>query len=93
VGADIVADGHETVAAELLYGTAGQEAESVRLSFSGNDVYEGSFIVGDVGPWSYHVRAWVDMFATWQAVFKRRVDTGSPQAELKSELLEGAALS
>ncbi len=92
VRADIVADGHETVAAELLYGPAGQEAESVRLTFSGNDVYEGSFIVGGVGPWSYRVRAWVDMFATWKAVFKRRVDTGSPQAELKSELLEGAAL-
>ena len=92
VSADIVADGHETVSAELLYGPVGQENESVTLTFSGNDVYEGSFIVGDIGPWSYRVRAWVDIFATWQAVFKRRVDTGSPQAELKSELLEGAAL-
>jgi starch synthase (maltosyl-transferring) len=92
VSADIVADGHDTVAAELLYGPKGNETESVRLSFSGNDVYEGSFSVGEIGLWSYRVRAWVDMFATWQAVFKRRVDTGSDEAELKSELLEGAAL-
>ena len=90
VSADIVADGHDTVAAELLYGPAGNADESVRLTFSGNDVYGGSFTVGDVGSWTYRVRAWVDMFATWQAVFKRRVETGSPEAELKSELLEGA---
>ena len=53
-------------------------------------MYEGSFTVGDVGSWTYRVRAWVDRFATWQAVFRRRVETGSAEAELKSELLEGA---
>ena len=93
VSADIVADGHDTLAAELLYGPEGQETHSTRLSFSGNDVYEGSFTVGgEVGSWRYRVRAWVDAFATWQAVFKRRVETGSEEAELKSELQEGAAL-
>lgn len=90
VTADIVADGHETVAAELLYGPAGGRDESVRLTFAGNDVYTGEFMVGGVGFYTYRVRAWVDMFATWQSVFKRRVDTGSAEAELRSELLEGA---
>ena len=92
VSADIVADGHDTLAAELLYGPSENETHSTRLSFAGNDVYEGSFTVGEVGSWRYRVRAWVDAFATWQAVFKRRVETGSDETELKSELQEGAAL-
>ncbi len=90
VSTDIVADGHDTVATEILYGPGGGERRSVRLSAAGNDVYEGSFIVGEIGLWTFQVRAWVDMFATWRAVFRRRVDTGSEEAELRSELLEGA---
>jgi starch synthase (maltosyl-transferring) len=92
VSADLVADGHDTVAAEALYGPEGGETRSVRLRAVGNDVYEGSLTVTNIGPWNYRVRAWVDMFATWRAIFRRRVDTRSDEAELRSELLEGAAL-
>ncbi|ADI14543.1 alpha-1,4-glucan--maltose-1-phosphate maltosyltransferase [Truepera radiovictrix] len=95
VSADIVADGHETVAAEVLFGPKGapkSAEEAVRLKHVGNDVYEGCFTASGVGMMRYRVRAWVDMFATWQAIFKRRVDAGSDEAELRSELLEGAAL-
>ena len=92
ISADIVADGHDVVAAEVLYGPKGGAAQSVRLHPAGNDTYEGSFFVGEMGHWHYRVRAWVDGFATWQAIFKRRVETGSDQAELDIELQEGAAL-
>ena len=90
VSADIVADGHDAVAAELLYGLAGEKPKSTRLDFLGNDLYEGTFRVDEVGTWHYSVRAWVDTFTSWRDVFARRVETGSGEAELRSELLEGA---
>ena len=90
VSADIVADGHDAVAAELLYGPAGEKPQSIRLDFLGNDLYEGTFRVDEIGTWRYSVRAWVDTFTSWRDVFARRVETGSGEAELKSELLEGA---
>jgi len=92
VSADIVADGHDIVGAELLYGLQGGEERSVRLEFTGNDTYEGTFEVDALGVWGYRVRAWVDGFATWQAIFERRVKGGSDEAELRSELQEGASL-
>ena len=41
VSADIVADGHDVVAAEVLYGPEGGETQRVRLHAVGNDTYEG----------------------------------------------------
>jgi starch synthase (maltosyl-transferring) len=100
---DAIADGHDILAVELLYGPIpetkerdraqeGGEARSLRMEPLGNDAYRGEFAVDRLGRWRYRVRAWVDEFATWQALFRRRVEGGEIERELKSELLEGAAL-
>ena len=92
VTADIVVDGHDAVAAEVVYRFDGGEAQSRRMTFLGNDAHLASFTPSKVGAWSYRVRAWVDEFATWLELFERRVKGGSPESELKGELMEGAEL-
>ena len=92
VTADIVTDGHDVLAAELLYWPEGGEQQGARMVFLGNDRYETTFHPGALGTWFYKVQAWVDPFATWQELFERRVKGGSPDWELTSELKEGAAI-
>ncbi len=92
VTSNLVGDGHDVMGAELVYGPQGGQEETVRMSFEGNDTYTGTFHVGDPGMWTYRVRAWVDEFGTWLALFRRRVEGGSPEWEIESELKDGASL-
>jgi starch synthase (maltosyl-transferring) len=92
VMADIVADGHDAIAAEVVFGPKGGEVESTRMVSLGNDRYQATFTPLELGTYCYQVRAWIDQFATWLELFTRRVKADSPEAELQSELLEGAAL-
>lgn len=67
VTADIFADGHDTVAARLLY--KGPKDESWRFSpvkFEANDLWRGEFTVRDLGKYHYTVEGWVYHFRTWQ---------------------------
>ncbi len=91
VGAFIV-DGHEILAAELLYRYEDGEEHSTRMALRYNDEYVGRFTVTQLGTYYYRVRAWLDRFATWQDQFRRRVQGGENEYELRSELLEGANL-
>ena len=92
VTSNLVGDGHDVMGAELVYGPQSGQEESVRMAFEGNDTYTGTFHVGDPGMWTYRVRAWVDEFGTWLALFRRRVEGGSPEWEIESELKDGASL-
>jgi len=90
VSADIVADGHDNIAAELLFRPADEEAwHTSRLSFAGNDRWEGDFTVTKEGFFHYTVRAWVDHFATWQHDLQTRLDAGQ---DVSTELLIGAEM-
>ena len=90
VTADLFADGHDAVAAMLLYkeGTAERWLE-VKMSPAGDDVWQGAFTVSGMGAYFYTVEAWVDPFASWRHDLIKRVKAGQ---EVLSELLEGAAL-
>lgn len=92
VSADIVSDGHDFVAAEVRYWPKGGKPHSVSMKPLGNDRFEASFTPDSLGTWFYQVSAWVAPFATWQELFARRVEGGSPEWELDSELKEGAAI-
>jgi starch synthase (maltosyl-transferring) len=93
VTASFIVDGHEKLAVELLYRHHEDEAEEiVRMPLKWNDEYVASFPIRKLGGCQYRVRAWLDQFATWQDQFRRRVDGGEIDYELKSELLEGAAI-
>ncbi|OGP70080.1 MAG: alpha-1,4-glucan--maltose-1-phosphate maltosyltransferase [Deltaproteobacteria bacterium RBG_13_60_28] len=88
VEADIVADGHEIIAASLLYRRE-QDAEwqAAPMQPLVNDRWQGEFRVQEVGRHLYALEAWVDRFRTWQRDLKKRVDAGQ---DVAVELLVGA---
>jgi len=93
VEADIFADGHDRIAAVLLYRLLGgveQEWRETTMTPLVNDRWQGSFTVEHVGRYEYTVEAWVDHFASWQHALHARV--AAAQQDLHSELLEGAAM-
>lgn len=90
VTAHLFADGHDLLAARLLYKPKSEQTWSeVVLQPSGNDVWQGEFIPLLNKPHQYTVEAWIDRFGSWRADLAKRVDAGQNVA---GELLEGAAL-
>ena len=90
VGADIFADGHDTLAAALLYRRRGEPAwREVPMEPLGNDRWQARFRVEELGRYEYTVESWVDRFGSWRHEVSKKFGAGQ---DLKSELLEGAAL-
>lgn len=92
VCAGVIVDGHEELTVELRVRREGQDDEVMPMTAGRNDEYTATFVPEALGPYQYRVRAWIDRFGTWQDQFRRRVAGGEAQAELESELLDGAAL-
>ncbi|PSQ83603.1 MAG: alpha-1,4-glucan--maltose-1-phosphate maltosyltransferase, partial [Bacteroidetes bacterium QS_1_65_9] len=99
VTAGVIVDGHEQLAVELLYQHERQRKDRtawmpLKVYDGGghNDEYVASFEAEKLGTYKFGVRAWIDRYATWQDQFKRRVEGGVSEAELRSERTEGAAL-
>ena len=93
VVAGIIADGHESIAAELrVHPPTDSPVQTVTLEADGNDEYTALFEVDTLGTYTYTVEAWLDRFGTWQDQFKRRVEGDEKTSILKSELTEGADL-
>ena len=98
VQAGVISDGHDAVAAELIYWYEDEDERVKPMSLkrypdgNHNNEYTASFEAKKLGWYHYRVRAWVDRFGTWQDEFQRRVEGGQPQSELEVELLEGAEL-
>ena len=90
VQAYVFADGHDSIACELLYKFA-VAAEWLRtpMTARGNDCWEAMFPVSQVGRYLYTVRAWMDPFRTWRADLTKRI---AASQELSVELLIGANL-
>jgi len=95
VEADIFADGHDLLAAELGWKRDDEPNwHETRMAFVENDRWRGHFQVGRPGRYLYTLRAWVDRFGTWRRDFKRRVDAGqdvSMEALIGVEMIERAA--
>jgi starch synthase (maltosyl-transferring) len=90
VSADIHADGHDILAAALLYRVEGAETwQEVRMVPNGNDRWTASFSVEALGRYEYTVEGWIDRFATWRDELSKKFGAGQ---EVTSELVEGAAL-
>ncbi len=89
VRADLIAEGHERIAAELLVRHEDDERETIRpMALRHNDEYFASWTLDRLGTWFFRVRAWADPFATWRDQFARRAKSQDP--EVASELLAGA---
>ncbi len=95
VEADIFADGHDELSAQLLYRKAGAgDWQAVPMVHLGNDRWGAEFPVGELGRYLYTVRAWVDRFKTWRRDLRRRLEAGHDvEAEwaVGAELVESAA--
>ncbi len=77
VTAAVFGDGHDVVAARLVYRKQGERAwRSEPMLPLGNDIWSGSFVVESEGSYQYSVEGWVDDFATWLRDFKKRSDAG-----------------
>lgn len=88
IQADIFGDGHDEVAASLLYRNAREEKwHEVPMKLLVNDRWEGSFTVEEMGIYYYTVQGWVDHFKTWQKDLKKKVDAG---LDVKVDLMIGS---
>jgi starch synthase (maltosyl-transferring) len=90
VWADVYRDGHEVVAAALIWR---REVDLVwrrePMTLHGNDRWGGSFVPDVPGRYVYAIEAWTDEFATWRHGFELKQKAG---AELTLEALEGASM-
>jgi starch synthase (maltosyl-transferring) len=74
VNAAIFADGHDHLAARVLYRHEGEgEWRFVPMRELGNDIWAASFVADKLGAWRFTVQGWVDHFATWASDFAKRV--------------------
>ncbi len=90
VEADIFADGHEVLAAILLYRLTSESAwREAPFRFLDNDRWRGEFHVTRLEPYLYTIQAWVDAFQTWVRDFLKKYDAGQ---DVSVDLLIGADL-
>ena len=90
VWADIYRDGHEIIAAELIWrGESESDWQRAPMTHQGNDRWVGSFVPGRTGRFTYAIEAWTDEFATWRHGFELK-----HKANVATELdaMEGASL-
>lgn len=74
VTAAIFSDGHDHVAARLLYRHASQSAwQSAPFTALPNDLWTATFVVDRLGSWLFTVEGWVDHFDTWVSDLGKRL--------------------
>ena len=90
VSANIISDGHDTIAAEILFRYSQSENwKTSPMTLIDNDRWEGYFPVEEKGSYFYTLRGWVDHFATWKKDLKKRLDA---EQDISVELLIGAEI-
>ncbi len=88
VTADILSDGHDVLAASVLYKHERERRwKEQRMVAGENDSWSATISVEKQGNYQYKVQAWVDYALTWQHGTERKIDDGQ---HVNSELLEGA---
>ena len=91
VTADIFKEGHDILAAAILYRSQdAPEWQEAPLRFVDNDGWAGSILLESNTRYWFTIEAWTDRFASWVDDVTRRAQGG--QTDLTSELLEGARL-
>src|SRR5690606_6422066 len=87
IGADLISDGHDLVAGELLLRRPAPPGElrpagadtvdrALPLEEQGNDRFAGRFVADAIGGWQFAIRAWVDHFASFRRGLARKVEAG-----------------
>jgi starch synthase (maltosyl-transferring) len=90
VGADVLKEGHDTLAAHMVVRAPGEPAWTAPLRYDdGADRWYGEFPVDRIGRWHFTIEAWTDVWETWRAGFRKKVDAGH---DVRVELQEAAQL-
>ncbi len=90
VAADVFGDGHDSIAAALLYRPADEtEWREVPMVLDVNDRWQASFIPERPGNYVYSLIAWRDLFATWRKDTSKKFAAGQ---QISLELEEGRRL-
>ncbi len=90
VEADIFADGHDSVSAQLLYRRSSERSwRAVPMQPLGNDRWQAQFTVAELGEYRYTVEGWIDAFTTWRNAMKKRIEAGQ---ETHVERMAGSTL-
>jgi starch synthase (maltosyl-transferring) len=91
VEADAFADGHDAVAASVLYRHESETEWRVSpMSFLGNDRWRGRFTAQTLGRYLFTVEAWVDHLESWRRALAKKQQAGQ---DIEIELQQGAALA
>ena len=87
VTADVLADGHDVIAASIQFKHQSERKwQEVRMTPGHNDDWFGSFRVEKQGNYKYKIEGWVDYALNWQHGIERKIDDGQ---RVTSELSEG----
>jgi starch synthase (maltosyl-transferring) len=92
VAADIFKDGHDLLAAALLWRRAGEPLwRELPMHPGDNDRWHASLAFPEPGRFEFRVAAWPDPLASWLHDTRKKADA-EPEAALAIELQEGALL-
>ncbi len=90
IEADIIADGHDHLAADLLYRKGGEsEWRTMPMLLLVNDLWRAEFVLNTLGLYEFTVRAWIDRFDTWRSGLLKKYEAGQ---NVSVEMVEGAQL-
>jgi starch synthase (maltosyl-transferring) len=91
VEADVFADGHDLVAAALLWRRAGADAwAESRMAPLGNDRWRASFTCTEFADYEYTIEGWIDRGATLRDAIAKKHAAGQ-DAAVEQEELRGAS--
>jgi starch synthase (maltosyl-transferring) len=75
VRAAIFSDGHDHVAARVLYRHGSEKKwRSAPLRALPNDFWTGEFTVDKMGAWAFKIEGWIDHIDTWVSDFAKRLE-------------------
>ncbi|MBZ5602119.1 MAG: alpha-1,4-glucan--maltose-1-phosphate maltosyltransferase [Acidobacteriia bacterium] len=90
VEADIFLDGHDHVAASLLYRFENEpDWIALPMELVENDRWRAEFPCSSIGAYKYTLEAWPDPLETWRADLLKRIEAGQ---DVSIDLLIGASL-
>jgi starch synthase (maltosyl-transferring) len=89
--ADVFTDGHDAVAASVLYRHETEtQWHEMPMSFLGNDRWRGQFSVQKLGRYLFTVEAWVDHLESWRRGLAKKYEAAQ---DIEVDLRQGAALA
>ena len=90
IEADAYADGHEQLAAELLWRAEDEEDwHRVPMAALGNDRWRGEIVPDRLGRYRFAIEGWIDVFGGFRRDFRKKVDAG---VAMPVDYREGRAL-